>query len=203
MKIEKHKKFLNETKASISIFNSQKEELVKSLEDFELDVKALKEAKEIINATGILAQEEVQQVIEQLVTECLQYIFGESFSFKMENRIVRNQPETYLYVLENGNLFSLKEDEAGGVLDIVSLALRIAVWAIQVNKTQNIMIFDEPAKNLSKDNLDSFGKMLKSLVSNLMLQIIMVSHEKDLINLADKSFVIKRENSISKVEVLS
>lgn len=200
MGLEIYKKFLNETKASISIFNSQKDGWVKSLGDLEVDVKALKEAKEIINATGILAQEEVQQVIEQLVTECLQYIFGASFSFKMENRIVRNQPETYLYVLENGNLFSLKEDEAGGVLDIVSLALRIAIWAIQVNKTQAIMIFDEPARFLSKNNLFSFGKMLKEVSSKLKLQMILVSHEEGIINLADSSYRVFRKNEISFVE---
>jgi len=200
--IIKFRKFLEENKALYTIISSQKEDLENKLSTLKELGKSLIEAQEILNAAGVLAQSQFQEVVEKLVTEALQYVFGENYSFELDNQIFRNQPETHMFVVKDGVRRSLEDELGGGVLDIISFALRIIFWAIQVEKTEPIFILDEPLKFVSRDKMMLVGKMLKSFSDMLGLQIIMVSHEYDLIDIADRSFLVTLSKGISHVEML-
>jgi DNA repair exonuclease SbcCD ATPase subunit len=199
-RLEKFRNFLTDTKARQVVLEQQKSKASKAIASLKEEGKYLVEAQETINVTGIVAQTEFQEVIEQLVTQALQYLFGKSYSFELENKIVRNQPETYMYVVIDGQKNSLKDELGGGVLDVVSVALRIVCWALNIENTEPILVFDEPLKFVSKDHMDALGEMLRSLSELLKLQLIMVSHELGLIAIADRAYSIRLEKGVSVVE---
>lgn len=202
MNLQAYKTFLQETKVEQKLLSSQKDKLIEAIENLKAEGGYLLEAQDVINAVGILAQAEFQEVVECLVTQALQYIFGSAYSFQITNKIVRNQSESYFHVMIDGVPYSLQDELGGGVLDVISFALRVVFWVINVEKTEPIIILDEPLKFVSADKLDSVGKMLKGISELLGLQIIMVSHEQFLINISDRSFEITQHNGISHVERL-
>jgi DNA repair exonuclease SbcCD ATPase subunit len=51
---------------------------------------------------------------------------------------------------------------------------------------------DEPFKNLSKDLQSKAGEILKLLSQKLGIQIIMITHEQELMEIADKTFEIQK-----------
>ena len=89
----------------------------------------------------------------------------------------------------------------GGVVDLTAFALRIACYVLE-NNTDNVIILDEPFRFISRDLQERAGKILKTLSNKLGIQIIMVTHIKELIDCADKVFEVKKNaDGISEIEV--
>ncbi|ETR66913.1 MAG: chromosome segregation ATPase [Candidatus Magnetoglobus multicellularis str. Araruama] len=111
----------------------------------------------------------------------------------------RNKTECEIYLLDDdGNRVNPLDDNGGGLSDIVSFSLRMASWAI--SSTDNLIVLDEPFKFLSKELRPLAGNLLKELSNKLNLQVIMVTHDQEMIDIADKIFVVKKVKGISEVE---
>ena len=200
MNLIKYSDFLAQKKGLKKRLEGQKKGIETELDDKRQFVCNLKEAREIISTVGVLAQNEVKTVIEELVTQALQSVFGNKYSFVIENKILRNKPETSFYVEIDGKRFSLKEELGGGVVDVTSFAVRIVLWAITSPRSANTIILDEPGKFISKDKLQSFGEMIKSLSKMLGIQFVIITHENELAEISDKAYNVTQENGISVVE---
>jgi DNA repair exonuclease SbcCD ATPase subunit len=93
-------------------------------------------------------------------------------------------------------------DSSGyGTVDVASLALRIAAWSMQVPRTRNVILLDEPFKFLDgqTDRIEKASQMIKELSDRLGIQFIIVTHDNTLANYADKTFTVKLRNKISIV----
>ena len=88
----------------------------------------------------------------------------------------------------------------GGVIDIASFALRIALWSISSPRPMNTLIFDEPFRFLSRELQPRAGIMLQEICKKLGLQIILVTHNPSLIDSADKIFRVSQRNGKSIVK---
>ena len=81
-----------------------------------------------------------------------------------------------------------------GTLDVTCFALRLACYALQVG-IDNVIILDEPMKFVSKDLLISVSEFMKELSTKLGIQIIMVTHENQFIDVADKVFSVRKNSN--------
>ena len=156
----------------------------------------LEKAREIAQCVLLLTQGRVKTAIEEIVTLALSTVYPE-LSFELEYEIKRNQSEAAPWIVENGDRHSPRDEVGGGVLDIVSLGLRLALWALMEPKPANIFILDEPAKFLSRDKQPLFSEMLSQLSKTLGVQILIVSHNNAIIDSADKVYKISQSDGIS------
>ena len=101
-------------------------------------------------------------------------------------------------IFENGNEFVPKDDMGGGILDIISFALRIVLWGLETPKSRNLIILDEPFKQCGK-LITKACQMVKEISKMLGVQIIMVTHSDELIDIADKSWHVQYTNGMSIV----
>jgi len=199
-KFQTYHDFLESKKTLLKVFKDEREELWQSFSISSLKVSDLKEAKEIMSIVGILAQQQVKEVVEGLMSQALITVFGEGYSFELIDQISRNKPEVTMFVVENECRRSLKDQETcGTIIDVVSLVLRIVLWSITSPRTRNTLILDEPLKSVSKDRLPFLQKMLKQLSNMLNLQIILVTHDYGLAEGSDRIFVVKKTDEISEV----
>jgi DNA repair exonuclease SbcCD ATPase subunit len=67
-----------------------------------------------------------------------------------------------------------------------------------------VIILDEPFRFLSKDLYPKAGEILKRLSEHLKLQILMVTHNEDIIESSHRVFTVTqdRKTGVSKVEVV-
>ena len=201
--ISKYADFLSEVKAEKKLLLEKVEEKSDSVNTLKALVEDLEDAQEVMNLTGALAQEEFEGFIEGMVTEALQVVFGSGYAFEMETKIVRNQPETYLYVVEDGVKTPIKDDMVGGgLLDLISMVLRVVVWSIQTPRTRPVMILDEPGKNMDRNKIDQFVAMIRRFHELLGLQFIIVTHDSKIIEMADRSFLVTRSNGTADVSMV-
>jgi len=91
---------------------------------------------------------------------------------------------------------------SGGERTSVALAYRLALNTMvkrALGLSSNILILDEPTDGFSKDQLYKLKDVFEKMDTD---QIIIVSHEKELMNLADKVYHVEKINGVSKIRII-
>lgn len=197
-----YREFLTKKRVETQILTKKQSSLQKEKEQLSQLSIDLEQARDIINRVGILAQVETKSVIESLVSQALQSVFGLEYSFEMEDVIQRNKPETTFYVVISGRRHLLKSELGGGVVDLVSFCLRVVLWAINTPRTDAVLIFDEPLKFVDQTRQERVGDMIRKLSEMLGLQFIINTHEDVLAQVADKTFLVEKIKGVSLIKVL-
>ena len=158
------------------------------------------EARELLIAATSATQEQVKEFIEEMVSLALQSVFGSEYWFTLESHSKRGQPEMEPIILWKQERLSPKGEVGGGVVDVVSFALRLVLWVLSSDRSAPVFILDEPFKFLSKDKTDAAASMIRGIADLLGVQIIMVSHDLGLIDTAAKSWTVRRDpNGVAEV----
>lgn len=202
MQLAKYKSFLAETRAKKQLLSSQVSTIQSELLQLKTRLGHLITAQDVMNTVSVLAQTEFKGVVESLVTEALHYVFGENYAFEIESSVSRNQAEAQMWVTIDGVRHSLKDELGGGVVDVCSFVLKVTFWALQLNRTEPVLIFDEPLKNIDSGRLEAIGVMIKTLSERLGVQYIIVTHEQELAAIADVSYRVILTEGVSAVERL-
>jgi len=198
--LKEFRKILN---SKVAVNNDICDRLEKADEDLEkLQVwqKHSEQALIILQTVAKKTQSELEYKISELVSLALESVFDDPYKMRLIYETKRNKTEANILFERNGEQFHPLSSTGGGVVDIASFSLRMALWTLADKKTDNVLILDEPFRFLSRDRLVRAGLMMKEISEKLGLQIIMVSHLDDLIDGADKVFKITQRKGISKVE---
>ena len=163
------------------------------------DLELTRKAQKVIQLVAQETQEQLQFQISDLVTLALSSVFGEEMEFGVEFVLKRNKSEAELFFIKNGERVNPMDEAGGGVIDIASFALRVCMWGLQSPRSRNVLILDEPFKHLSRDLVIKAGETLQKISEKLNLQIIIISHEKRIIQCANKVFRVTQVDGISKV----
>jgi DNA repair exonuclease SbcCD ATPase subunit len=167
------------------------------------NIDVLEQVRVLLQKTSDYAREQSRQKIESLVTNCLQYIFDSSIEFRIEMNEVRGRSEAEFYVVSkfNGEVIKTKPQEArgGGVVDIVSLAIRVAMLQCSSLEIDGPIILDEPAKHVSDEYITQVAEFLKQISEMFNRQVIMVTHNRHLSEIANRAFRVELKNSRSVV----
>lgn len=179
-------------------------EEIQSLRNRKADAKTnldeIMEAQRIIQLVAKETQDEIVFHITEIGTLALNSIFDSNYEFVL-NFIEKNNKTCAEILFKHGNKLRRPINSSGfGAINIASFALRSALW--NLNRTRNVIIVDEPFRDLKGGNYPSKAGKLVSLLSKKMnLQIILVSHTKEIIDYADRVFIVDKVNGISKVKV--
>ena len=149
------------------------------------EIELLEEVSLVFQKTSEFAREQAKIQIETLVTKCLQYVFESNIEFEIELNELRNKANAEFYVTDITDELIIKTkpelSRGGGVVDIVSLALRIAFLQIHKPPIEGPLILDEPAKHVSEDYIYNVGDFLKQTSEMFNRQIIMVTDRKSVV----------------------
>ena len=190
---ETYQEWVTNKKALERLDKSLKAKLAES----EILLSHAEKARIVIQEVARLTQENLRFRISNLVTTALLSIRKDWPEFEMAIESRRNQSEIDFFFVEDGQLQDPLESNGYGVVDVAATALNISVWSL--NKNRPVFIKDEPFKHLSKDNSKAASKMLKMLCDKLGIQIIMVSHDQEITDHADKIFRVSKKSLISQV----
>lgn len=181
----------------------QKSELSEELQKILDSIDILEKVRILLQKVSEYAREQSRERIETLVTNCLQFIFNSNIEFKIEIEEVRGRPEAEFYVASNleNEIVKTKPQEArgGGVVDIISLAIRIAMIQCSSFDIKGPIILDEPAKHVSDEYITQVAEFLKQVSVMFDRQVIMVTHNKHLSEVADKWYKVEMTNGVSFV----
>jgi len=177
------------------------EQDLNKLKKQEVDLDTLEkcqhEAKTVIQQVAAETQGNLKIHITTLVTSALKSIFEDEKEFKMLIEQRRNQTEIDFFIDDNGNLQEPLDSDGFGLVNVLSLALRIAYWCLKKNR--RIFILDEPFRDLSKGYSKNASALLKRLCDELGVQMIIVSHNQGIAEHADKTFLVEKVRKKSQL----
>lgn len=172
-------------------------------------VKGLKRRLLLLARAQVLAQkvaqetqEELQFRIADLVTSALHTVFPDPYDFVVRFEQRRGRTEAAMLLERNGMEIDPCDAAGGGVVDVVAFALRLCLWKLKVRQSRATMILDEPFRHVSRDLQPRIGRLLHEVSEKLGVQMVLVSHEEELADHADRVFEVRIRNGRSSVEAL-
>lgn len=175
------------------LLEQRKEALTKKKSELAKRYEASLKARSWINEVSIYTMNQLSLHIGSLVTKALQDVFPDPYTFKLEFVQKRNQTECELYLYRGGFKTHPMDSVGGGVTDVVNFALRTTYWRLK-GDLNPIFILDEPFKFVSHQYQSYCSNMLQEFCRKLGIQIIMVSHIQNIIDKADRVFVVTQES---------
>lgn len=206
LKLNKLNNKIVSEEGKVEILTEQLNKINDELEEKQKYEDVLTQVSLLFQKTSEFAREQSKRQIEDTVTKCLQFIFETDIEFLIELSESRSVPVAEFFVRSNypeGYSVKTKPEIArgGGIVDVISLVLRIAFVELNQPKLSGPLILDEPGKHVSDDYIFNLGEFLKKSSNLFDRQIIMVTHNSHLSQICDKAFQVKNKKGISEVSV--
>ncbi len=161
----------------------------KRLKKVNKEVQAHEDATALLKKATTITYKQISLRIEKLVTQLLRAVYDRPFTFHLSFRETKKSVEAKPVIMEGDKVYNPEFDKGGGVIDVISFALRVASWSMKRPRTRNVLILDEPFKWMG-DLLPLIGDMLKFISTKLNVQIILTSHEDYLIEICDRVYLM-------------
>ena len=196
---------------------SQRREKEEELAAARQDIELWRDVQILLSKASEFARQQLKTRIEQTVTAALAAIFNDStMRFEIEMKDIGGKPAAdwrvvscYKIPAKAGDedvkisaytvIASPEDAKGGGVTDVVSLALRLALLELSRPRVEGPVLLDEPGKMISKEYLPNVAEFLKQYAAKTGRQIILVTHHEALADVADVGYVVKQENGVSEV----
>lgn len=161
----------------------------------------------VLSRIGEERQLSTQAQIESLVTRGLHTIFGEELSFHMVQSVRAKMPTVDFLVrttLADGRTVDtdLLSARGGGLVSVVGFLLRTVILLLSRSKQDTVLFLDETFAMLSQDYVPAMAEFLRELVDKTGVQIVMVTHQAQFSEVADKRYEFSQTDGWTKVREL-
>ena len=151
-----------------------------SLDAVRQNIADATEAQQRLQGVAQQVQQQAHSKIAGVISRCLSAVFAEPYTFQIDFVEKRGKTEADLKFLRNGNEIDPLEASGGGVVDIVSMACRLACLMLARPQQRRFIARDEPFKHLSAGYVPAARQLLETLAEELDFQFVLVTHSEDL-----------------------
>jgi hypothetical protein len=180
---------INKSRGKLESLESRKKVLSNNQSKLVIRQKALEEAQAFIQQIARDTQEQLKFNIVDTVNLCIATCFS-NITFDIDFKIQNNRTVARLIYKKGDYEIDPLDGSGGGIVDLTSLALRMALW--NISKTENVIILDEPLKWLQPKELQMEAfKTIKMLSEKLSLQFIIIANSvgsDNIIDISDRVF---------------
>ena len=187
---------------TLKVKKQSNEELLKSrkqrLEEIKIETEEVLKSISVCQSVATEVQKQLSVKIDTIVNLALATCFGDEYTFKLNYVPARGKTEVEFLLLQNGKEIDPMNQNGGGLIDILCFALRVAVF--NISHTEDVMVFDEPFRFVSKGLREKVAEVVHTFSERLNIQIVEVTHVEELMDNSDRRFVIKKINGVSNAE---
>ena len=179
---------LGSLKGQCSLLSSQIISSEHKIKDFDHKREIYTKSVELLTFAQQVTKEKLKAGFEQIVTYAFRYVFNGDYKLNLEFNRRGNLQELDFTVSTPTckKAFDPIVSDAGGILDILSLALRISLLELSKPKIEGFIVLDEPFRNINGDfYLQNSLKFIKKISEKTKRQIIFMTNEKSAIEIAD------------------
>lgn len=187
---------IQQAKGKRNLLQSQMKKTRALIEEKTDYLDTVEKAQAFIQSVAKRTQEQLKFHVEDVVQLAIDALFPDEYVFSMEFDIKHGRTSCSLVFKKNGYPVDILKAAGGGLVDIASLALRIAIWSI--GRTDNVLILDEPVARIQPAELQAEAwAIIKELSKKLNLQFIIVSNSTNngeaIHMVADKEFKVTKK----------
>src|SRR5665213_2258275 len=137
---------------------------------------------------------QVLDKISGIVTDALQTVKDKNLVFQMQLTTRASQPVLDMTILDklSGQSYDVINSFGGGICDIVSLALRVALLVKWQPSLSRVLILDEACKHVAQKDQELLAVFVRKLSEALNVQFVWISHSEVLQQAAHKIFEVTK-----------
>lgn len=164
------------------------------------DVELFGRECDALRTIGELLRENVKAKVERLVTTALRSIYGrEDYEFVLEFELQRGQmtatPMLRSRFREDVITVPVQDAHGGGIVNVVAFVLRVVVLVLTRPALQRVIVADESFRNVSREYLPRVADFLRSLHDITGVQVVMVTHQPEMIEAADRVYRVTKDGA--------
>lgn len=184
---------LDQQQGKLCLLNTQIDSQKTKIIELENKKERYGKVVELLSFVQQVTKQKTKNSFERLVTYALKFIYSENYHFELEFGRRGNLSEINFNVKtpDCKEAHDPLDTSGGGVLDILSLALRICLIELTRPKIEGAIILDEPFKHLSKEYLPKAEAFLEAITKKIGRQIILITHKQELVDNAEFKIEIK------------
>jgi len=148
---------------------------------------------EIFALISEVTQQQVKEGFNKLITYILQYIFEQDYKFELEFGKRGNLQECNFKVIspDGVEITDTLDALGGGILDVLSFGLRLVLMELIKPRYEGFVCLDESFKHVSINYLPKIRALLKEINKRFDKQIILVTHQRELIDATNNYIELK------------
>lgn len=160
------------------------------------EVSSTEEAQALIQMVAKDTQNQLRYHITELGSMALEAVFGEGVKLDLVFEEKNNRTVANIRFLRGTKEVPMDpmDEDSGGACDIAAFALRCSLWSMKKPRTQAVMVFDEPFKNINDQTREMHKRaadMVKQVSEKLNIQFLIITMLPELENVADRVYEIK------------
>ena len=213
MNLQDFRNHLEQQKGKASQIKADLEKATVKYEEIKEEISISEKSQIIIQVVAKATQSELEYRITEPVSLMEAAVYSDPYKMIANFEITgRGNTECHLGFERRKSITNPLGASGGGPIDIASWGLRIGGLSLQQPKSRPLIITDEPFKWIDKEKIQGsetttmhlVGQMLKDiskpLPDGLGLQIIMMTHIKELISCADRVFEVSIKDRVSSIK---
>lgn len=195
---------LTELRAARTLLRRRKKKLSSKIKKRSRDAAAYQICSELISLAAQITQKGVKKILEESISSAMMAVYDDKdVSFELELAVKSKRLNALPWVVEGEDKYSPEGERGGGLLELLSFAMRVVLWSLKDVQSRPIFILDEPLKFVGDpEMLQKAAKILHSIHKNLGIQIIVVTHVTEFAVIAHKGYRVKQKNRVSRAKVL-
>lgn len=160
------------------------------------EMETVLKSQALLQSVAEEVQSQLSSKIDNIINLGLATCFPE-YTFELKYVPSRGKTEVRFLFKQGKDEVDILNQNGGGLVDLVCFCLRVAIYAIST--TDNILVFDEPFKYVSRTLRPKVAELLSALSEKMGIQFIYVTHIEELSETADKKILIKKIQGVSNV----
>lgn len=185
--------------AQLNSLRDQQERAEVEITEHEADGALTVRARLLLEQYSEIEQEQLKLKVEALVTRGLQTIFGSDYTFGITMKVLRKQAAMEFTISEGATERDPMDSHGGGLVNVIALVLRLTIVALTPGLSRTVVL-DEPFAQLSQGYIDGMGRFIRELVDATDIQMIIVSHEGEIADVADNAYRLFKDDGVLMIE---
>ncbi len=198
-KVRRVRRNIDRLSGEARLVATQGKQAQQEIAELEAQIELHERVSAVLSSIGEERQTTAQTRVEDLVTHGLQTVFGSELSFHIvQTRRGKAVTAEFLVrtTLADGKVIDtdVMSARGGGLAAVVGFLLRLVVLLLSKQRQETVLILDEPFTHLSKEYVPLMAEFLRELADKTGIQILLVSHQDELTEVADKRYRFALDN---------
>ncbi len=198
-KVRRVRRNIDRLSGEARLVATQGKQAQQEIAELEAQIELHERVSAVLSSIGEERQTTAQARVEDLVTHGLQTVFGSELSFHIvQTRRGKAVTAEFLVrtTLADGKVIDtdVMSARGGGLAAVVGFLLRLVVLLLSKQRQETVLILDEPFTHLSKEYVPLMAEFLRELADKTGIQILLVSHQDELTEVADKRYRFALDN---------
>lgn len=195
----------NQALGQLGLLEKQWNEKDSALERARADIEVWEQVRALFGKASEFAREQLKTRMEETVTAALQAVFGtETLQFRIVLKTLGGQPAADWEVVslygDTEVAGDPQDSRGGGISDVVSLALRLAILELTRPKPGGPVLLDEVGKHISAEFAPNVAAFLQQYARKTGRQVLLITHQSAMAEIANVSYRVTQADGISEVK---